>query len=383
MKTLFVTVDACFPPVSGADLRNWQNVVAASRLGPVLLASLSPPGAERPACGIQIAGFSEMNVETVWGSEFDVKFSAPTLARFRSLCATFQPDAIVLESLPLANLVGPARELSKGVILDLHNIESDLVAQQAAVADPGGARKRAGRIAAIECAATRAASSTWVCSALDRDRLAGMGVAAERVHVVPNGIPRPEALPPELPVRSRPPGRAPVLLFCAHLGYAPNIDAALWLADLMPALWRRLPGARLILAGRTPHPSICAREQAGKIDVLPNPPSLAPILQQADVAVMPLRQGGGTRIKALEAMAWGVPVVATSKAVEGLGLHHGTHVLLAQTADEFVAHIHDIVLDAAAFELLRRNAYNHVMAQFGQQAIFSEVRAGLLSAVSG
>jgi len=382
MKTLFATVDACFPPVSGADLRNWQNAVAASRLGPVLLASLSPPGAEPRACGIQVAGFSEMNVETVWGSEFDVKFSAPTLARFRSLCATFQPDAIVLESLPLANLVCPARELSKGVILDLHNIESDLVAQQAVVAAPGGARRRAGRIAAIERAATRAASSTWVCSALDRDRLAGMGVPAERVHVVPNGIPRPEALPPDLPVRSKPPGRSPVLLFCAHLGYAPNIDAASWLADLMPVLWRSLPGARLILAGRTPHPSVCAREQIGRIDVLPSPPSLVPILQQAHIAVMPLRQGGGTRFKALEAMAWGIPVVATSKAVEGLGLRHGTDVLLAQTAEEFVAHICNLALDAAVHERLRRNAYNHAMAHFGQQAIFSGVRAGLLSAVS-
>ena len=103
MKTLFVTVDPAFPPISGVDLRGWQNVTAAKTLGPVLLVSIGRPGGETPPSGIEIGHIAEMATSEVWRSDFDTTFPAETVAQFRSLSEQFQPDVTVMESLQLTS----------------------------------------------------------------------------------------------------------------------------------------------------------------------------------------------------------------------------------------------------------------------------------------
>src|SRR5690606_20448151 len=78
-----------------------------------------------------------------------------------------------------------------------------------------------------------------------------------------------------------------------------------------------------------------------------NPPDLRPAYAQARMAVMPLLDGGGTRIKVLEALTVGCPIVATAKAVEGLGLLPDVHYLEANASDEFIAAIQRIYSDSA------------------------------------
>jgi len=384
MKTLFVTVDAAFPPISGADLRSWQNARAASVLGPVLLLSIGPPRPEIPPSGIKIDRLSGMEPSAVWRNDFDVTYSAEVVNRLRSVAADFQPDVIVLESLPLTNLANFVRSFTRALVIDLHNIESDLVAQMIPISRDSERRRaiedRAKRIHSIERRAAALADALWVCSSTDRDRLLRDGFPANRIFVVPNGVPRPNS------IQNRPPNNErrvrPMLLFLGHLSYPPNVEAALALLGLMPVLWNRIAGARLVLAGRNPHPAILRRFQPGRIDIIANPASISSHLLAADLAVMPLQRGGGTRIKVLEAMAWGLPIVATARAVEGLHLENGIHVSIAETTDEFVTAICELCQDDARYQSQRLAGRQHVMTNFGPELIQAAVHAGLRFAMA-
>ncbi|MBN9008693.1 MAG: glycosyltransferase, partial [Rhizobiales bacterium] len=234
-----------------------------------------------------------------------------------------------------------------------------------------------GRIEREERRALLLVDRAWVCSGVDRARLQRIAGTATPIDVVMNGIPRgmvPTAIP-DLP------GRAdgwPVLLFVGHLGYPPNVAAGARLAGhILPEVRKVLPGARLILAGRYPKPRI--RELAGLpgVEVVENPPDVAPLLARAHVSVVPLATAGGTRIKIIEAMAAGIPVVATPLAAEGLGLVDGTDILLAGSDEAFARAVIDLCSNPSRMEVLRRHAWESVLGSCGASAIAGAVRRGM------
>ncbi|TGV29910.1 glycosyltransferase family 4 protein, partial [Mesorhizobium sp. M8A.F.Ca.ET.142.01.1.1] len=98
-----------------------------------------------------------------------------------------------------------------------------------------------------------------------------------------------------------------------------NIDAAERLARIiLPRIHRTLPAATLVLAGRSPGPPVRALAGLDGVSLVEDPDDIRPLLSVAHLGIVPLAMGGGTRIKILEAMAWGVPVIATPLAAEGL-----------------------------------------------------------------
>ena len=171
-----------------------------------------------------------------------------------------------------------------------------------------------------------------VCSEADASRLGGQFPGA-RFAVVPNGYE-----PPGLAFSRRPSNLGPLrLLFVGTFGYFPNVDAALFLCrGVLPALRRSTDreicidlvgaGGTTALRGLVGDPSVRLR---GFVE------DLAPIYAAADVAVVPVRVGGGTRIKILEAFAHGVPVVTTSLGAEGIDAAEGEHLLFADDAEAF------------------------------------------------
>jgi glycosyltransferase involved in cell wall biosynthesis len=132
-------------------------------------------------------------------------------------------------------------------------------------------------------------------------------------------------------------GRPPSLLFQGTFDYGPNVDGAEWLTrEIAPRIASLVPGTRIRLVGRT---------SAG-VDRLNRPPDIAVVgpvpqmeteLARADVAVVPLRYGSGTRIKIIESFAHRIPVVSTTAGAEGLGAIDGVHLLIADDADAFAA----------------------------------------------
>ena len=135
--------------------------------------------------------------------------------------------------------------------------------------------------------------------------------------------------------------------------YAPNLEAVRLIArELLPRL--RAHGMHAAVVAIGPHaPRQTVDEDVvftGSVD------NLAPYLKSADLAVVPLQKGGGTRMKILEYFAAGVPVVATSKAVEGIPLRNGVHARIEDDFDAMGAAVMQLLADAEGRSRLVENA---------------------------
>lgn len=151
------------------------------------------------------------------------------------------------------------------------------------------------------------------------------------------------------------------LLFSGFYAYPPNREAVDFLVTaVMPALRKRYPSATLALTGGgAPYREPWIRN-VGSVTYGDLPAFVA----ACGVAVAPIFSGSGTRLKILEAMAAGVPVIATEKAAEGLGLRPHEHFLLAHTPQEFVGTIGALLEDSMFAKNLRRSASHKVRTQF-------------------
>jgi glycosyltransferase involved in cell wall biosynthesis len=162
-----------------------------------------------------------------------------------------------------------------------------------------------------------------LCSDTDVDRF-----GTDNAVVVPNTYPepdravgKPEAVDP------------PTVLLQATFDYAPNVDAAQWLVrEVAPRIRSRLPGTKVRLAGLAT-PQVEALADPPAVTVTGFVPDMASELARADVVVVPLRIGSGTRLKILESFAHRVPVVSTTLGAEGLDVVDGVHLLLADTPE--------------------------------------------------
>ncbi len=262
------------------------------------------------------------------------------------------------------------------LVVDFDDIES--LAQQRALAQDGALWGRAHRLAArleiaeqrrLETLALRA-HEVLVCSTVDDARLRERAPAA-RVAVVPNAYPVLPALPP------RQPGDTLNLLFLGTLSYAPNIDAADHLVHtLLPAIRRAWPGpVRLQIVGRRPVPRVQALHRPPEVQVLPDVADITSAYAQADVVVVPIRFGGGTRIKILEALSLGRPVVTTALGVEGLDLQHERDLLVADAPDAFAQACVRIAGDAALAARLANQGRRSFLALYGDDIVRGRTQA--------
>ncbi len=169
---------------------------------------------------------------------------------------------------------------------------------------------------------------------------------ASRVSIVPE---RCHAFRRRLPLEPAVPN---TLLFVGTLGYGPNIDAIRWFAtEILPLIWERNADVRFTVAGYGSAGSVADVLRDARCEVHESPPDLAPLYDAAAVVVTPVRIGGGTRIKILEALGRGRAVVSTLFAAEGLGLRGGVDIEFADTPADIAARCLDLLGDQD-----RRNA---------------------------
>ena len=197
---------------------------------------------------------------------------------------------------------------------------------------------------------------TVVISAADRALLLGLQPALN-IEVIPNGIELARFRLREVE-RDR-----HTLLFVGNYEYAPNQDAARILAEqVLPRVRQTYPEARLQLVGA--NPPVWLRSLAGpQIEVSGTVPDVAPYLAGATVFVCPLRIGAGLKNKVLEALAMGIPVVATPLSVDGIAVRHGESALVAGV-DDIVATTISLLGDAALRARLSRGGRALIEAQY-------------------
>lgn len=209
-----------------------------------------------------------------------------------------------------------------------------------------------------------------LCSAKDRDEFQ-QRCPDTTVAVLPNVYPLPAG--DVLPDHS-PPAR-PTVLFVGSLDYLPNQDAVrLLLDEIVPRVRYDMPDVIFRVAGRRPPEWMAKDCQAARVDLIPNPPDMAPLYRDATVTVVPLLSGGGTRIKILEAFAHGVPVVSTTVGAEGLDVVHRRHLLLADHVDSLATSLRELL----------RNADDGVSLAAGGRALLAEryLPAAMLTTLS-
>jgi glycosyltransferase involved in cell wall biosynthesis len=187
------------------------------------------------------------------------------------------------------------------------------------------------------------AQTVIVVSRRDYDVLLQWGSLAQK-EIVPNGV--------DLDYWSIPPA-APephTLFFPAALNWPPNLTGAeLLLDEILPRVRRHLPDVRLIIAGRLPPAPLvarCARDPA--VTLLANPPDMRPLFARAALVLVPLPAASGTRLKILQALAAGRPVVSTPAGAVGLDLVPGRDVCIAELVEPFAAEVVRLLEDEPA-----------------------------------
>jgi glycosyltransferase involved in cell wall biosynthesis len=226
-------------------------------------------------------------------------------------------------------------------VLDEHNVEYDVL-RRTAMAEGGLVRKTYNaanwrKLRAEERSVWRRFDGTTLTSERDRDLLLEDAPLA-RARVVPNGVDVAEFAPD-----AQPAVEPDTVLFFGAINYYPNTDGILFfLRHVLPKLKMRRPGVRVRIVGQKPPPEIASWSDPA-VEVIGYVDDVRPHIARAAVIVVPLRIGGGTRLKVLEAMAMGKAIVSTPLGAEGIDVVSGRDVLLGDDADALVEHLGSVL----------------------------------------
>ncbi len=228
--------------------------------------------------------------------------------------------------------------------IDFHNVDSEIWRRMGqSVRGPFArafTRWQAARVERFERSLLARATGVSCVSERDAGVLGSFGAMAPLL--VPNGVDL------DRYVFRREPPPEEVVFFVGDLTWPPNAEAVRWFCmEIWPRIARLRPFARAEILGRGAPPDL-ARNRPEGVLLLGEGGDTRPFWSRAAVAVVPLRAGGGTRLKILEAAACGVPVVSTSVGAEGLGLAEGSEILLRDSADRFAEAVAGLLADPEA-----------------------------------
>lgn len=294
----------------------------------------------------------------------------------RALAESPPVDVVCVEYISLAPLLPPRR--SEPWTLTLHNLTSAMARHNAALA-PGrrqrlmlGQEERNSR--RLEEWASR--SYDLVVSPSPQDARALPG----EVRVIPNGVDSERFRPSPLPSDPR-------VVFTGALHTLPNREGIVWFcSEIWPRIRARVPEARLDIVGSRPPESVTSLDRLEGVTVYADVPAVPPFLDRARVTVAPLRIGSGSRLKILEALAAGRPMVGTTIGVEGLDTVPGRHVLVEDEPEAFAQAVVMLLGDDPPAQALAQAGRALVEASYSWTQIgrqYADLLDGLLRGPDG
>lgn len=166
----------------------------------------------------------------------------------------------------------------------------------------------------------------------------------------------------------------PTVVFCGAMDYTPNIDALRWFfAGIHDEVLKSIPDLQVLIVGKDPGAEVLAYADRTGVTVTGSVPDVRPYYRRSWLQVVPLRIGGGTRLKIVESLSIGTPVVSTTIGAQGLGLTHGEDILLADTPADFAKEIVRALGDPAMRDRLRENGIRQANERFAWDGIAAEL----------
>lgn len=366
MRILFFSPKECLPANTGARLRNYHLSKELSRRAEVTYLGFS-----------EEMGSPEkvLNESSSWGPQKvilvprDKGYTAGKLlrgavgrqpltvlnyttermaARLRQVLDESEFDVVQMESLLLCHYIPIIRSARRRPLLvcDWHNIDSEVMKRyshhQASLAPKLYAKLTSRRLESLEKASLNNFDAHLTVSERDRQKLLSFGstVPIEVIHngvdtnfFYPSSCHRVSAL--ETNKTDKPMMKRRVL-FVGSMDYHANIDAVTTFArDIWVNFYNQNPQFTFTIVGRNPTPSVRRLAELPGIEVTGTVSDVRPYYQEAFASVVPLRIGGGSRLKILESMAAGVPVISTRLGAEGIEISDKENILMAESKEDF------------------------------------------------
>lgn len=348
-KVLVISPRQCWPPRSGAKLRDYYFARALGQQASLSYVYFIDPGSapmsevELPFCRNIVGlpkprGYSPLKIARGLTGRWPLPVlnytSREMLQAVAGLARRERYDLVHLDSIHMTGCVDVLREalgLDLPIVYNWHNIESELMRRYSAAVNTSArsiySAWTARQLERLERSILRTGFGHVVCSEREHRELHRIAPAA-RIAVVPNGVDTAYF------AAAGTSGKQNRLVFVGLMSYYPNIEAAVTFThNVWPGLRKHLPGCTLTFVGANPVPAVRALGEIAGIEVTGTVTDVRPYYREALAAIVPLRTGGGTRLKILEAMAAGVPVISTVLGAEGLSVQPGKNILFADMDD--------------------------------------------------
>jgi polysaccharide biosynthesis protein PslH len=378
MRVLWISPKLPYPPESGDKLRQFNLIRKLSSKTEISLIAFTLTKQEEDFAGhmnsfcprvktFYFHGLSNVqrirSIVTSTNPYYVARYQNADVSDYiQNEMESFRPDVVQIEHTYLAEYLRRIpSHLRRPSILTKHNIDAHLAWQSYKFAD--GAFKKMfwwlewKKMALYEPRADNLFSSVVVMSNTDKQEILSREKPPASVYVVENGVDT-QKLKPLSPVRE------PVMLFLGALDYLPNQDAAIYICStILPLLKKSVENPKILLVGRKPSSEIL-NLQSESVEVYGDVPDVEPFYERASIAMVPLRAGSGSRLKILEAMALGRPVVSTSKGAEGLEIEPGKDFMLADDPKDFVESIRDLLIHKDLYENIASRARETVERKY-------------------
>jgi glycosyltransferase involved in cell wall biosynthesis len=383
LRILFLASQFPYPPDSGAAIKTLSIFdYLRARHDVRLVAFTSSPLTEEQnqwagsiggATTLQMnKGRNPLNLVRSYVSRIPISIERNRSAQMRALVqrevAEEAPDVVFVDGWLMAQYLPEGYDGAK--ILHEHNAEYQLWERQ--VKSSNGplswvTGREASRVRKYEAGVLPRFDTVFVVSDEDRRALRQLGAENTRLRILPN-LPEPDLLELPLPSFSQ---TEPLVLYFGTLSWQPNIDGALRFLGILPFIRKKMPEARLLVAGKGAPDELRERvektdgaEFAGEVE------DSEDLYTRARVVVDAAKTGGGTRLKILNALARGVPVVASVEAARGLDIVQNEHLLVARNDHRFADAVLSLLDDPQQWRILSQNGRALIRGRYTSDSAF-------------
>jgi sugar transferase (PEP-CTERM/EpsH1 system associated) len=404
MRILWLKADPLLPLDKGGKLRTWHLMRQLARRHEITFLSYADPGQPRS----DIDGMGEVASKVVTIHRRDPpkgslafysdaarhllnrlpyavgKYeSAVYRQELAELLTTGEFDVVVCDFLPPA--VNMPADLPCPVVLFTHNVEAEIWRRHAETASSSIARVlyriQHRRMLRFEAATLARFDGVLAVSDADRETFGHLYPAVTRrpIHVVPTGVdtlffaPAADAGSEASPAHSR------SLVFTGSMDWLPNEDAMLFFCrEILPLVRAEEPVVTLSIVGRAPTPAVRRLGSDPGITVTGRVDDVRPAMREAAVYVVPLRIGGGTRLKIFEAMSMAKAVVSTAVGAEGLPVSAGDDLLLADEPRAFARSVVTLLRDVGRRRAIEQAARALVVSRYDWSVVAGDLEVALI-----